>query len=140
MVLALTHTPDDEWSKTLASYKYRDQVVVLPAIPHQTLAPIVAAAYGCFLLDETEPLLQDMLQAMACQVPVVAALLPSTTEWLQDAAVLVPVHDTTQLTASMNSLFKDEDLRNQYIQKGTQLVAQFQSADAVAALQAVLQQ
>jgi hypothetical protein len=57
---------------------------------------------------------------------------------LQDAALLLPTGDVAQLTAAMNSLFKDEALRKQYLLKGAQLAANYQLVDAVEILHSKL--
>jgi glycosyltransferase involved in cell wall biosynthesis len=138
LLLALSSLPDAAFSQSLATYKYRQQVVVLPQLSHAALAPLMAAAYACFCPATVGMSLLDVLHAMACHVPVIATQMPANTALLQDAALLLPLGDVVQLTAAMNSLFKDEALRKQYLLKGAQLAAGYQLVDAVEILHSKL--
>jgi len=58
------------------------------------------------------------LEAMACGAPVIASSIPSISEVVGDAAVLVDPTDVTSLARAIVSLLKDEKLRKELASKG----------------------
>ena len=67
------------------------------------------------------------LEAMRCDVPVITSADSSMQEIAGDAALYADANDHTDIADKMMLLYKDENLRNQLIEKGRQ-VAQAISA------------
>lgn len=60
------------------------------------------------------------LEAMACGAPVIASRIPSLSETVGEAAVLVAPTDVQELAHNIRSLLENEDLRMQLVRKGLQ--------------------
>jgi len=60
------------------------------------------------------------LEAMACGAPVIASRIPSLSETISEAALLVAPTDVRELARNIRSLLQDEDLRTQLAKKGAQ--------------------
>ncbi|MBS1668899.1 MAG: glycosyltransferase [Bacteroidetes bacterium] len=102
----------------LESFKYRSDVHVCNNLGDEELARLIAAAYGLvhsFATDESE---HAILNAFKSQVPVIAAEDPASKEVAADAALYANGRDIDLLATQMMLLYKDEQLRNQLIEKG----------------------
>jgi glycosyltransferase involved in cell wall biosynthesis len=64
------------------------------------------------------------LEAMACGAPVIASSIPSISEVVGDAAVLVDPSDGASLAQAIISLLGDEELRKELASKGLQRTAE----------------
>ncbi len=106
--------------KSLASYKYRDQVIVFEELPVDILAQLTAAAYALVYPAWQEGMGTSLAQAMHCGTPVICSNTGALPEICGDAAVYFAPDDLNDMADKMMLLFKDEDLRNQYIIKGRQ--------------------
>ena len=60
------------------------------------------------------------LEAMACGAPVIASRIPSLSETVRDAALLVAPNDVQELAHNIRSLLQNKDLRTQLARKGLQ--------------------
>lgn len=107
-----------------ASFKYRNDVHILPGCSSQTLAALTAAAYafvypapaGCFPFG--------IVHAMQAGVPVITYDTPVMKE-LAGNTVLYAVPGNEQgLTANMQLLYKDEALRKEMIERAGQHIGQ----------------
>ena len=65
------------------------------------------------------------LEAMASGTPVVTSNTSSIPEVVGDAALMVNPYDTTQLAQTMGLVLRDQDLREQLIERGRQQVERF---------------
>lgn len=66
-----------------------------------------------------------VLEAMACETPVITSSRGSLKEVAGDAALLVDPEETSDITTSMVRLFIDSELRNSMIKKGKQQTENF---------------
>ncbi|MGI9168340.1 MAG: glycosyltransferase family 4 protein [Pyrinomonadaceae bacterium] len=64
------------------------------------------------------------LEAMACGAPVIASRIPSLTETVGEAALLVSPTDVRELALNIRSLLQDEAVRTQLARKGRQRVSE----------------
>ena len=62
---------------------------------------------------------------MACQTPVIAANAGSLPEIVGDSALLIDPQNTGQISQAVISLLKDQNLRRNLINKGSQSVMDF---------------
>lgn len=67
---------------------------------------------------------QSMLEAMACEVPLVMGDIPAIREWIQDSynGCLVPVHDHVELASSIVELLKDKSKQKLFAERNLELV------------------
>ena len=75
----------------------------LEEIPHDQMADHLRLADVIVSVPETDGTPVTILEALACEVPVVASDVPSVTEWLADVSpeLLVPIADQPATTAAI---------------------------------------
>lgn len=106
---------DKVFAESLATYKYREDLVLAGPVTSNEKARLVAAAYA--LVD---PSLQEgtgipALEAAASDVPVIAAAGQPLLE--KETFLAADTSDFADIAAQMMLLYKDETLRNQLIEK-----------------------
>lgn len=106
--------------KSLASYKYRDQVIVFEELPVEILAQLTAAAYALVYPAGYDGAGTMLIEAMKSDTPVITSNSAAMPEICGDAAVYFAADDFKNMAEKMMLIFKDEDLRNQHIIKGRQ--------------------
>lgn len=123
----------------LDTYKYRGDVELLDPQTPQTMAQLVAAAYAVVQPSGYEDIGMQALEAMACDVPVIAADSGAIPEICGDAALYAPAGDVDALGQLLIKLYKDEALRSNLIEKGKQRLALYNPDAHAAQLQALAQ-
>ncbi len=109
----------------LSSYKYKDDVVLLPSITEQQLAQITAAAYAVIHPFFHEPLSMPILSSMQCGVPVITINANNIEEIGGDTCLYVSPYDSEALANEMKLLYRDELLSRLLVEKGLQQSAVF---------------
>ena len=109
---------DKEFIKSLASYKYRDEVKLLDNLSEENIAQITAAAYALIYPSFYNACGTSLLHAMQSDIPVITGNNTAMPEICGDAALYINPNDFNDIAEKMMLLFKDEDLRNQLIIKG----------------------
>lgn len=98
-------------SSKIASYKYREDVVLLDNPTNQQFATLLAAAYAVIHTPIKANSGLHQLQAMQCQVPII------TTQWVEEitgnTAIYVTSPTVTELADAMIQLYKNETQRNE---------------------------
>ncbi len=130
---------DEELDK-LDSYKFKDDVVLLPPQHLDTMAKIVASSYAVLQPASYEDTGLQAIEAMACEVPVVAAGTGALPELCGDAALFTDATDANTIGQQMIRIYKDENLRNTLIQKGRIRSANFQPQATAGKFAAVIGQ
>jgi glycosyltransferase involved in cell wall biosynthesis len=108
----------NETIEKLKSYKYRDEVKMLGYLPDDELARIIAGAYALVFPSYFEGFGVPILEAMQSGVPVVTSSTSSMTEIGGDAALYADPNNPTEIADQLKTIFKDESLRSQLIEKG----------------------
>lgn len=124
----------------LDNYKFRNDVVLLPDQPPETMARIVASAYAVLQPSSYEEIGWQALEALACEVPVVAAHTGALAEWCGDAALYTGLEDANMLGQQLIRIYKDENLRSGLIQKGSRQLAVYRETAPVQQLASLIQQ
>jgi glycosyltransferase involved in cell wall biosynthesis len=114
-----------DFVKKLKTYKYRDDVKVLSYSPEQELAKVVAAAYALVLPTLHEGFSVAIVEAMQCEVPVIASDKSSMREVGGEAALYANPLNPEEIAAQMKIIFKDEQLRSRLIKMGKIQVLNF---------------
>ena len=107
----------------LRSFKFKDEVKLLEKLPQEKFAAIMGVAYAFVY-----PFGQDYsfaLQAMKCEIPLVINGIGVLPEICCDAALYVNPDINKNIVDKMMLIFKDEELRQQLIEKGKQLVKKY---------------
>ena len=100
----------------LKTYKYRNDVKILHNLEHQELVAIVGSAYA-LVYASINTFQVPALNAIKCDVPVIASMNGSISEILNDGALYFTAQKIDELADKMMMLYKDEDLRFQLISK-----------------------
>jgi glycosyltransferase involved in cell wall biosynthesis len=109
----------------LKTYKYRDEVKMLGYLPDDELARIIAGAYALVFPSYFEGFGVPILEAMQSGVPVVTSSTSSMVEIGGDAALYADPNDPAEIADQLKTIFKDESLRSQLIEKGKLQAAKY---------------
>lgn len=122
LVLHLYDVSLEDCVKDFHLYKYRNDVIVehSRASAYQP-AQLIASAYAAIFLPSEIRGHDDGLNALVCAVPLIITDKPEYHS-LYKEAVLFSYLDEKSIADNMILLYKDESLRNSYIQKGLELM------------------
>jgi glycosyltransferase involved in cell wall biosynthesis len=116
---------DKDFIKSLASYKYRDQVKLLDNLSEENFIQITAAAYAMIYPSLYDGCGTSLLQSMQSDIPIITGNNTAMPEICGDAALYINPNDFNNIAEKMMQLFKDEYLLNQLIIKGRQQAAMY---------------
>jgi glycosyltransferase involved in cell wall biosynthesis len=89
----------------------------LPTIINQAIALVFPTLWEGFGLP--------VLEAMACGTPVITSNISSIPEVAGDAAILINPYNPAEITAAMQAIIHDSELRKQLSEKGLKRANQF---------------
>lgn len=107
----------------LASFKYRNDVHLIIDPPENTLNALIGAAYAFVYPVLYDHLPVNVLSAIRAGVPVITFVTPVIKEMANDT-VIYAASDAEALSESMQSLYKDENLRAAVIDSAEKHIAQ----------------
>jgi len=113
------------FKEKLKTYKYRDDVIMTGYIEENELAKIIGSAYALIYPSYFEGFGVPVLEAMQCNVPVITSERSSMEEVAKGAALLIDAADYNSMAQAMMRIYKDENLRNELIQKGIHVACQY---------------
>lgn len=126
------------FTKSLATFKFRDEVKLLTGLFPVELAAITAAAYAFVYPVLYEDIALKPLEAMQCEVPVITSDTGAIAERCGGAALYVNPDDYNDIAEKMMLLFKDEVRRRELIGAGKLQVQQHDRAQTAAQLWSIL--
>ncbi|MNU16955.1 Alpha-D-kanosaminyltransferase [compost metagenome] len=94
---------------------YKEDVIWLGYKPVEELARITAAAYAMLYPSLFEGFGIPILEALTCNVPVIASNTSSMPEVTGDAGILVDPSDVDDIASAMEKMYKDEQLRDRMV-------------------------
>ncbi|PSL35824.1 glycosyltransferase [Chitinophaga ginsengisoli] len=106
-----------EITGSLPSYKYRNDVVLIPDADQATLAGIVAGAYALVYTARFAGVATPVYAAMQCEVPVIALEGAAAREAGGEAVLYTDPENLEDLADKMCLLYKDEELRSRLLSK-----------------------
>ncbi len=112
------------FANNLKSYKYQDDVVLM-VCSEEEIFKLTGAAYSFIYTTFWEGSGVQVLGPMNCLIPVVTSFNSSMQEIAGDAALYVNPNEHTDIADKMMLLYKDESLRNNLIEKGKIVAAQY---------------
>jgi glycosyltransferase involved in cell wall biosynthesis len=127
----------DEVKYMINQYNIEDRVIKTGWIGEEDLPCLYASADAFIFPSFYEGFGIAPLQAMASGVPVVASRVSSIPEVVGDAALLINPHDVNDLSAAMERIIVDRQLRDQLISRGlerTKLYSWSKAAEETLAL------
>lgn len=128
LVLLLKTPLDPALSKKLSTYKYRNEIILIP-VTEQEVAPL-PAAYAAIITSND---LKTGLHAMKCEVPLITIRNTTAKSIFSDGALYMELNEK-DISEKMMILYKDEHLRREYIAKGIHIAAQYSWQNTTASL------
>ena len=115
----------ESFTKSLKTYKYRNDVVMTGYVEEDELVKITGTAYGLIYPSLLEGFGVPVLEAMQCDVPVITSANSSMQEIAKDAALYADATSYADIADKMMMLYKGENLRKQLIEKGREVAKQY---------------
>lgn len=116
---------NNQFLELLKTYKYRNDVVLLNYLPEAELVRVVGAAYALVYPSFFEGFGVPVLEAMACEVPVLTSAASPMQEIAGDAALYFDPHNVADMAEALMQVYKDEDGRQRLIERGNAIHAQY---------------
>ncbi len=126
-----TVSEDKAFVGSLQLYKFRTEIKLLENLDQDLLQKITASAYACINTSPLHTDIASLLNAMQCEVPVIAGNLYAAIEQFGEAALYANESVPEDIAEKLMLLYKDENKRNDLIKKGVQQSAKF-NPDATA--------
>jgi glycosyltransferase involved in cell wall biosynthesis len=115
----------NEFEASLKTYKYREEVKLLLDLPLNEQVKIMASAYAFVSPSLHESFPVKLIEAMQCDVPVIANDMDVITETCGDSVLYTNANSFEDIADKMMLLFKDENKRNDLIAKGNSQALQY---------------
>lgn len=112
----LQATPDVKLA--FENAKHRADIHFLGYLNENDLAKLTAAAFALTYFSTDEGFGLPVLEAMNCDVPVLTSSVSSLPEVAGDAAILADPFSENEMADAMFSVFENENLRKNLIEKG----------------------
>jgi len=103
---------------TWKKMQYRTDVIFTGRIPAETLHQLLASSVALLCISHFEGFGIPLLEAMHCDVPVIASRVTSLPEVAADAALYVDPDDPASVARAMGAIYADDMLRKNIIEKG----------------------
>ena len=108
----------ETFTKSLKSYKYRNDVVMTGYMEEEEIVKIIGSAYCLVYPSLLEGFGVPVLEAMQSGVPVITSVNSSMQEIANDASLYVDANSFTDIAEKMMMVYKDENLRKLLTEKG----------------------
>jgi glycosyltransferase involved in cell wall biosynthesis len=112
LVVPATHLDGASMDQQLAGYRFRQDVVLLPAVDTVAEALLYGASYA--VVDLATDAATTLVKALRSQVPVLTAAANNSFT----AGAALHFQDLQELGEQMMRVYKDEDLRTRLIEQG----------------------
>ncbi len=109
---------NSEMEKVYQQMKYKNDVVFTGRLNVEELSKVMGAAFCLVYVSYFEGFGIPLVEAMQCEVPVIASDVTSIPEVTSDAALMVNPLSVDSIANGMLEVLKDPDLRKDLIQKG----------------------
>jgi len=109
---------DNEMKSVYKNMQYQEDIVFTGYISTEQLNKMVSSAVALLYPSIYEGFGVPIVEAFACGVPVITSNTSSMPEVAGEAALLVNPLSVEEIKAAMETIFVDNDLRNDFISKG----------------------
>jgi len=131
--LLIIANPELSIEKSIETYKYRNDVVIIGSINKEEAGAILATAYAFVITSDTNEDMITALNVMKSGVPIIA-IDNSYVKEVAGEAALYAKNDIKDIGEKMMQLYKDENLRFELINKGNEIVKNYTEEKSVAQL------
>ncbi len=118
MKLLVTGEIDPGFMIKLNTYKYRDDVAMLGYLPDDQYARLMAAAYALVYTSIYKGIGLPLVEAMQLAVPIITSNKSAFSEIVGGAVLYTDPNEVDEIADQLKTLYRDETLRGQLIQKG----------------------
>jgi glycosyltransferase involved in cell wall biosynthesis len=108
----------EEFAENLRLFKFKEEVKILENLSPLEIINVISAAYTMVDSAVFEGSATHLLKAMKCGVPVITSSTSAMPEICADAALYTDPGNFKDIAVKMMTLFKDEKLRKELIDKG----------------------
>ncbi len=116
---------NDGFIQLLKTYKHRDDLVITGIVADKELAKLIGAAYAVIHPSLFVNVGTAALQAIKCNVPLLASTNTIMQEVAGDAALYFDGSDPGYIAEKLMIIYKDENLRNELIEKGRMIASEY---------------
>ena len=120
----------DEFIHLLASYKFKNEVIVKANESHSENEKLLSCAYASLYVPFYESKGNTILETMSWQIPMVVSNTGFLKEYCGEAALYVDPGNFNDIADKMMLIFKDEQKRQELIQSGTREIKKFTESEA----------
>lgn len=125
VVSGLESSITNSLKRKAASYKFKDDVVILTEEHEDVYTEIISAAYAYLLVTGKDADIMPAVEAMQSQTLLMSYGLPSVKEIAGAAMIQLIENDYEALGRQMIEVYKNEEKREQQIEKGSALISSF---------------
>jgi glycosyltransferase involved in cell wall biosynthesis len=115
----------DEVEYTIREYGLEDDVIVTGWVDEADMPYLYNGASAFVFPSKHEGFGIPLLQAMACEAPIVCSNIPVLREIAKDSALYFDPNKRDDLVDKIKIMLKDEKKRKEYIEKGKKRVKNF---------------
>jgi len=116
---------NESFTKKLQSFKYRNDVILTEYVEEEELVKLIGAAYAMVYPSLWEGFGVPVLEAMNSATPVITSLNSSMQEIAREGALYADANNYLDIADKMMLLYKNENLRNEMIEKGKLIAQQY---------------
>lgn len=115
-----------------------DLVYYLGHVPEEEMPLLYASAYGLIMPSLLNSTNYPIIEAWSCNCPVISSDIRGVRELLGNAGILVNPTDPHSIAQVLLSLWNDESLRHELIQKGRQKLVELNSMNFANRLKGII--
>jgi glycosyltransferase involved in cell wall biosynthesis len=120
----------DEFIHLLASYKFKNEVMVKANESHSKNEKLLSCAYASLYIPFYESEGKEILETMSWQIPLVVSNNGLLKEYCGEAALYADPDNFNDIADKMMLIFKDEQKRHDLIENGTRELKKFTESEA----------
>lgn len=121
----LSHPEKRSFKMFLDKYQNSPLIKKLGFVPDDDLVSIMNLATCLIFVSYYEGFGLPILEAQACQTPVITSNISATAEIAGEGSVLVDPENPAEISKAITNIFESEDLRSEVIKRGTRNLQNF---------------
>lgn len=139
MLLLFAGNPDEQFLQDLKTYKLKNEVKLLQGLSVKETAHVTAAAYAMVNPTRLTGLINPILQAMQCHVPVIVADTDAMQSAYEQAVVYCNPAQVEDIANKMMLIYKDEEKAKALVEAANRLIKKHNWDNTVQTLMQCLQ-